>query len=311
MDREQVLYGVEAPEAAVALCEPLAPAVETIPAAQLDSDTPVTQPPDNPEPIDPLDVTAPAAESADVALAAESDDNSALAESADTIPACAEATLTISLPPSPAGEPTPEHIVEALLFASDAPLSAGRLAELSGLGSAREIERHIDALNEKYAAAGLSFRIEPIARGYQMLTLPAFQPWLVKLDKHRGQTRLSAAALEALSIVAYKQPVIRADVEAIRGVACGEVLNRLREMGLVKIVGRAEIVGRPILYGTTKKFLDTFGLADLNDLPQMESLTFRRPATTAPVAAPLAPAPEMPPLPAELELPPTIAAAGV
>jgi segregation and condensation protein B len=187
------------------------------------------------------------------------------------------------------------QVIEALLFAADAPLSAARLAELSGLVAAREIAPAVNALNEKYAAAGLSFRIEEIARGYQMLTLPAYQPWLAKLDKHRGQTRLSAAALETLSIVAYKQPVIRAEVESIRGVACGDVLNRLREMGLIKIVGRAEIIGRPMLYGTTKKFLDVFGLADLDDLPAMETLSFRRPpsvtvlpedvATQTPVAA--------------------------
>lgn len=190
-------------------------------------------------------------------------------------------------------EPGPAQVIEALLFTSDAPLSAARLAELSGLGSAREVARHIETLNEKYAAACLSFRITAIARGFQMLTLPAYQPWLARLDAHRGQTRLSAAALETLAIVAYKQPVIRADVEAIRGVACGEVLNRLREMGLAKIVGRAEIVGRPMLYGTTRKFLDVFGLADLDDLPPMEALTLRRPERSAePTGA--EPPPELP-----------------
>jgi segregation and condensation protein B len=172
----------------------------------------------------------------------------------------------------------PGQVIEALLFAADTPLSAGRLAELSGLVAAREMASVVEALNEKYAAAGLSFRIEEIARGYQMLTVPAYQPWLAKLDKHRGQTRLTAAALETLSIVAYKQLVIRAEVESIRGVACGDGLNRLREMGLIKIVGRAEIIGRPMLYGTTKKFLDVFGLADLDDLPAMETLSFKRPA---------------------------------
>ncbi len=168
--------------------------------------------------------------------------------------------------------PTPEQIVEALLFATDAPLSPQRLSELADIGSVRTVRQHVDTLNKKYAHAGLAFRIEEIAKGYQMLTLPAYQPWVAKLNKASAQTRLTGAALETLSIVAYKQPVIRADIEAIRGVSCGEVLNRLREMGLIKIFGRAEIVGRPILYGTTKKFLDVFGLADLDDLPPMESL---------------------------------------
>ncbi len=176
----------------------------------------------------------------------------------------------------------PEQVIEALLFATDAPLSAGRLAELAGTETARDVREHIATLNEKYAAAGLAFRIEEIARGFQMLTLPAYRPWLAKLEKHRGQTRLTGAALETLSIIAYKQPVIRADIEAIRGVASGEVLNRLREMGLIKIMGRAEIVGRPILYGTTRKFLEIFGLSDLDDLPPMESLMIRRPAKPEP-----------------------------
>lgn len=174
-------------------------------------------------------------------------------------------------------EPTPAQIVEALLFASDAPISAARLAEILGDSGVAEVVELIRELNARYEAAGLSFRIEEIARGYQMLTLPVFQPWLARLTKQRSQTRLSDAALETLAIIAYRQPLIRADIEAIRGVACGDVVNRLREAGLVKIVGRAEVVGRPMLYGTTKRFLEVFGLADLNDLPPMEALTLRRP----------------------------------
>ncbi len=176
---------------------------------------------------------------------------------------------------------TPAQVIEALLFASDTPLSAARLAELAGVGTARDVRGWIGELNARYAAAGLTFRIEEIARGFQMLTVPAAQPWVARLNNQRAQARLSDAALETLAIVAYRQPIIRADIEAIRGVACGEVLNRLREMGLVRIVGRAEIVGRPLLYGTTKKFLDVFGLADLADLPPLETLALRRPAAPA------------------------------
>lgn len=198
----------------------------------------------------------------------------------------ASASASVAAEPAPAVVPGPgtepevepdlPQIIEALLFASDTPLSVGRLAELAGGCTPTHVRKTIAALNEKYAAVGLAFRIESIARGYQMMTLPCYQPWLARLNKQRARTRLSAAALETLSIVAYKQPIIRADIEAIRGVACGEVLNRLREMGLVRIVGRAEVVGRPLLYGTTKKFLDVFGLADLDDLPPMEALTLRR-----------------------------------
>ena len=178
----------------------------------------------------------------------------------------------------------PVQIIEALLFSSDAPLSAARLTELVGSGTPAGIRKQIAALNEKYARAGLSFRIEVIARGYQMMTLPDFRPWIAKLHKQRSETRLSAAALETLAIIAYKQPIIRADVEAIRGVACSEVIGRLREMGLIRIVGRAEVVGRPLLYSTTRKFLDVFGLADLDDLPPMEALRLK-PATHPPEEA--------------------------
>mgnify|MGYP005835883679 CR=1 FL=1 len=206
----------------------------------------------------------------------------ALLTEADELPADGPDTPTEAPAPAwpadtgPRDAVRPEQIIEALLFASDTPLSPTRLAELAGITSLRDVRLHIAELNAKYLAAKLSFRIEEIARGFQMLTQPAFQPWLARLAQQQAQTRLSPAALETLSIIAYKQPVIRADIEAIRGVGCGEVLNRLRELGLVRIVGRAEIVGRPLLYGTTRKFLDVFGLADLDDLPPLEALALRR-----------------------------------
>lgn len=187
-------------------------------------------------------------------------------------------TPVLRVCPAPSEEPfapQPEQILEALLFAADTALSAARLAELLGVGTARDAVAHIDALNERYAAQHSSFRIEHVAGGYQMQTLATYRPWLAKLNRQRLETRLSPAAMETLSIIAYKQPIIRADVESIRGVASGEVINRLREMGLVKIIGRAEIVGRPLMYGTTKKFLDTFGLASLDELPTMETLKLR------------------------------------
>ena len=187
--------------------------------------------------------------------------------------------------PAPAGQPTVQDahaaqplelttrsIVEAVLFAADAPLPAGKLAQIVGVGDAREMKKHVAELNEGYEQRGHSFRIEEIAGGFQMLTLPAYNTWLTKLVRARNDARLSPAALETLAIVAYKQPVLRAEIEDIRGVQCGEVVNRLREMNLVKIVGRAEDLGRPMLYGTTKRFLEVFGLASLEDLPQVEQL---------------------------------------
>jgi len=171
-----------------------------------------------------------------------------------------------------------DQIVEAILFASDSPLPAAKIARILDLDSARPIRACIERLNRRYEQMGAAFRIEHVAGGYQMLTLPKFQPWLSRLLRARQETRLSPAALETLAVIAYKQPVLRAEIEAIRGVSCGEVINRLREMGLVKIVGRADDVGRPLLYGTTKRFLQVFGLASLEDLPKVEEL--KPPAAT-------------------------------
>ena len=165
-----------------------------------------------------------------------------------------------------------ETVIEAVLFASDEPLSPKRLVDIAEAGAVKQVGQCIKDLNKKYKQGGFSFRIEKIAGGFQMMTLPAFNPWLGKLIKVRTDNKLSPAALETLAVVAYKQPIIRADVEAIRGVASGEVIRNLMYKGLVKIVGRAEILGRPMLYGTTKKFLDVFGLNTLKDLPKVDEL---------------------------------------
>ena len=130
----------------------------------------------------------------------------------------------------------------------------------------------VEQLNAKYEKMGCAFRIETIAGGLQMLTLPEYNAWLKKLIKVRGETKLSPAALETLAIIAYKQPMMRVDIESVRGVAVGEMVRQLIDKGLVKIVGRAEELGRPLLYGTTRKFLETFGLGSLKDLPTAEDL---------------------------------------
>ena len=169
-------------------------------------------------------------------------------------------------------EPTVESVAEAVLFASDEPLSADRLTGIVGAGSVRDIRKCIDNLNEKYEAGAFAFRIEQIAGGYQMMTLSRYNHWLKKLLRARTDTKLSQAALETLAIIAYKQPVMRADIEAIRGVAAGEMIRGLMYKGLVKIVGRAEVLGRPMLYGTTKRFLEVFGLNTIKDLPKVEEL---------------------------------------
>ncbi len=164
------------------------------------------------------------------------------------------------------------QVVEALLFSSDMPLSAGKLAETVGLDSSKPVKLVIEELNAGYAARQAAYRIEERAGGYQLLTLPQYAEYIERLVRKKDEGRLTPASLETLAIVAYKQPLTRADVEAIRGVVCGEVLRSLMEHNLVKIVGRAEEVGRPMLYGTTRYFLEVFGLASLKDLPKSDSL---------------------------------------
>ncbi|MCS7032487.1 MAG: SMC-Scp complex subunit ScpB [Phycisphaerae bacterium] len=161
--------------------------------------------------------------------------------------------------------------LEALLFSTHHPLTPGRLAEMLGLDSTRPIRAAVRELNRTYAETGRAFRIEQVAGGYQMLTLPEFGELLRKLHQREADARLSKAAMETLAIIAYKQPILRAEIEAIRGVACGETIRNLMEKHLVKIAGRAEEPGRPILYGTTRRFLEVFGLNSLKDLPQPDN----------------------------------------
>ena len=163
-------------------------------------------------------------------------------------------------------------VIESILFASDEPLTPNRIVKILEAGSVKQVRQCIKQLNEKYEQDASAFRIERIAGGYQMMTLNAYNFWLKKLVKVRTDNKLSQAAMETLAIIAYKQPVIRADVEAIRGVSSGEMIRSIMYKGMVKITGRAEILGRPMLYGTTKKFLDAFGLNSLKDLPKIEEL---------------------------------------
>jgi len=174
---------------------------------------------------------------------------------------------------TPSQNVTTDSVIEAILFATDEPLSAERLVTISQFnGGVKQVKKCIETLNKQYVETGRAFRIEEIAGGFQMMTLPEYNNWLKNLLRQRADNKLSPAALETLAIISYKQPIIRADIEAIRGVACGEIVRTLMYKGLVKIVGKAEILGRPLLYGTTKKFLQVFGLNDLKDLPKAEEL---------------------------------------
>jgi len=162
--------------------------------------------------------------------------------------------------------------VEAVLMTVDRPIPTVKIAETLGLDSAKPVTAAIEQLNRIYEDTGRSFRIEKVANGYQILTLPEFKDSLSQLHRSRADSKLSPAALETLAIIAYKQPTLRSDIEAIRGVSCGEVLRSLMDRNLVKIVGRADEIGRPMLYGTTKHFLEIFGLSSLKDLPKAEEL---------------------------------------
>jgi segregation and condensation protein B len=167
--------------------------------------------------------------------------------------------------------PTIESVVEAVLFASDEPLSDDRLADIVGI-TPKQIRENVKILNDKYQQNNNAFRIEQIAGGFQMQTLPPYSLWLKKLIRVRSDNKLTPATLETLAIIAYKQPIIRADIESVRGVAVGDIVRNLMDKGLVRITGRAEVLGRPMLYGTTKKFLEIFGLNSLKDLPKVEEL---------------------------------------
>lgn len=164
-----------------------------------------------------------------------------------------------------------KRVVEALLFAHDRPLTVGELAELLPEWSRDEIAQAAEGLLEEYRQRDLSFRLERVAGGYQFRSRPEYAQWIRRLRKVRP-IKLSRAAMEALAIVAYRQPVTRAEVEEIRGVDSGWVLGSLMEKGLIRPVGRKGAPGRPLLYGTTRKFLEVFGLRDLKDLPTLKEV---------------------------------------
>jgi segregation and condensation protein B len=168
--------------------------------------------------------------------------------------------------------------VEAVLLTLEKPVTPGKLAEGLGVGvdqgGTKAVSAAIDGLNEEYERTGRAFRIEKVAGGVRIMTLPEFADDVAKFHQARQSQKLSRAALETLAVIAYRQPVTRASLEAIRGVACGEVLRTLVERRMVTITGRAEELGRPMLYGTTKQFLELFGLSTLKDLPSVEDGAF-------------------------------------
>lgn len=166
---------------------------------------------------------------------------------------------------------TTEACVEAILFASSSPVNASKMAKTIEC-EAKLVVQCIEKLNEQYEAQGRTFRIKGVANGYQMMTRTKYFPVIQKMVRTRTSDKLTQAGLETLAIIAYKQPITRADVEAVRGVQSGAIIRNLLERRLVRVVGRDSRLGHPMLYGTSKRFLEIFGLKTLKELPSIEEL---------------------------------------
>ena len=163
------------------------------------------------------------------------------------------------------------HIIESLLFVSEDPLTIEKLKSILDTVDAKEIRSALQSLAEQYEVRGGGFKLAEVAGGWQFRSRPEYNQWIKRMLQPPPQ-RLSKAALETLAIIAYKQPVIRSDIEYIRGVDCGGILRMLLERKLTRVLGRKEIPGRPLIYATTKQFLEIFDLKDLKDLPTLEEI---------------------------------------
>jgi segregation and condensation protein B len=162
------------------------------------------------------------------------------------------------------------QITEGVIFIAREPITTTKLVQYASLHNGKEARRLIEQLNKRYDKTNSAFRIEQVAGGYQLMSRPVFSGWLKRLEHTIAPQRFSAPSIETLAVIAYRQPVMRAEIEAIRGVGCGEVIRQLLERDLVRIAGRSEELGRPYLYATTRTFLALFGLGSIDDLPAME-----------------------------------------
>ncbi|MCL4108192.1 UNVERIFIED_CONTAM: hypothetical protein GTU68_066115 [Idotea baltica] len=155
---------------------------------------------------------------------------------------------------------------------ADCPLSLRKIAQFATLADNAEAKQLIEELNATYEYDGCAFRVERVATGHQLLTQRRFATWLDRLHQRQAALKLSPAAMETLTIVAYRQPITRADVEAVRGVQSSEMLKQLLERKLIRVAGEEDSLGRPYLYGTTRQFLEVFGMHSLDDLPMADKL---------------------------------------
>ncbi|QTA82396.1 Segregation and condensation protein B [Desulfonema limicola] len=164
-----------------------------------------------------------------------------------------------------------KYIIESLLFVSDTPLSVLKLKTIIDIEDSKLVIQALKQLDLEYETRKGGFYLKEVAGGYQLRTRPDYKEWIKKMLQNRP-ARLSKAAMETLAIIAYKQPVIRSDIEYIRGVDCGGVLRVLLERKIIRVMGRKEIPGRPMIYGTTQTFLEMFDLKDLKDLPSPKEI---------------------------------------
>ncbi|MFQ5602914.1 MAG: SMC-Scp complex subunit ScpB [bacterium] len=161
-----------------------------------------------------------------------------------------------------------KQIVEALVLASDVPISDHKIASYVEELSPKQVQKIVEELNSEYSTQNRAFFVTKVAGGYQINTRKEFAPWIKKMFKGRSKPKLSQAALESLAITAFRQPISRAEIDAIRGVHSGGVLKNLMERNLIAIAGRSEGLGKPLLYGTTGEFLRYFGINDISELPK-------------------------------------------
>ena len=164
---------------------------------------------------------------------------------------------------------TVKAIIESLLFINEKPIEMTELTQVLEVGK-KDIETSVEELAQEYSQRQSGICIVKVAGGYQMCSSPDSEPWVKRMYQERGKQKLSTASLETLAIIAYKQPVTRIEIEAIRGVNVDGVVRKLSDLGLIKIGGRKDVVGKPFLYITTRKFLEYFGINSLKDLPKLE-----------------------------------------
>jgi len=228
------------------------------------------------------DPNDPAGAPEEASVGSEAEENAAEASSDDEAPQGQDAASEDSPSedaeeeaaergPGPGADLSDEQLEErtlALLFASPDPLSVGRLVNLLERPPAARVRAAIEAIGHRLQSAGLPLQLRGIRGGYTLMTVPEMGQVVGRLAKGPAIERISPAALETLSIVAYRQPVTKAEIEAIRGVQAGPILRSLVDRGLARVTGRADVPGHPLQYGTTKDFLDRFGLMGLDDLPR-------------------------------------------